>query len=360
MKFLFLCGRETAYPLNRFLIDCLRHFNTVEVIGEEWPPESIFKRSTSIYLHAFWKIFSKKYDLIFVSFYGHLLMLPFGLYKRAPVLFYPFISTYETLVYDRKNYTANSLLGRMAFWLDYITCHNATHILMDTQANIDYFSKTFSIPLNQFSKIYIGSDERIFFPREHKKVDDQIIVLFHGSYLPLHGIDVIIQAAHALRDQAEIHFRLVGKGLGYERILQLSRELNLTNIEFMDNVPVQQLPEIISTADICLGGHFGSSEKALRVIAGKTFQDIAMEKATIVGDTPANKELLTHGYDAWFCTPNDPDALANSIKTLAEDHAIRTEIGYHAYQTFTEKASLRVLVPQLQTIVEQMLPKKIK
>lgn len=355
MEILFLCGREAGYPLNQFITECLRRFSNVEVIGENRPFEPILRRTLAISPQASRKFLSRNYDLIFVGFYGHLFMLPYGLIKRVPVLFYPFISTYETLVNDRKNFNGRSLPGRLAFWLDYAACHSATHILMDTQANVDYFSKTFFVPMERFSKIFMGSDERIFYPRPHEKVDDRIIVLYHGSYLPLQGIDVIIHAAHRLRDRSEISLRMVGRGLGYERIVKLSQELNLSNIEFLDNVPLQQLPEVISTADICLGGHFGDSDKALRVIAGKTFQDIAMGKPTIVGDTPANKELLTHEYDAWFSTPHDPEALANSIITLAGDEALRAEIGNHAHQTFKEKASLEVLVPKFKTIIERMV-----
>lgn len=355
MKILFLCGREAGYPLNQFLIESLRQFSSVEVGRENGSGTSILRRSLRVFWQAAPKICSRRYDLIFVSFFGHFLMLPVGLLSKQPVVFHPFVSTYETLVFDRQRFTPGSLPARAAFWLDRAACHSATHLLLDTQANVDFFSQTFAVPTKRFSKVFIGSDERIFYPRPAAQNHDQVIVLFHGSYLPLQGIDVIIHAANLLKDHPKIHFRMVGRGPGYDRIHQLAQSMGLTQIEFLDSVPFEDLPVVIAAADICLGGHFGTSEKALRVIAGKTFQDIAMGKPTIVGDTPANWELLTHGYDAWFSTANDPAALAQGIKTLADDSALRASIGQQAHRTFMEKASLKVLVPEIKKMVEKLV-----
>lgn len=354
MNILFLCGREAYYPLNQVLIESLRKFSNVEVLLESAPCQSILRRSLQLCFQGIPKILSKPYDLVFVSFYGNLLMLPFGTLSRQPVIFHPFISTYETLVFDRKKYADRSLAARMAYWLDKAACKSATHILLDTQANIDYFSKTFSIPIEGFSKLFLGSDERLFFPRPRSRKDNKVIVLYHGSYLPLQGIDVIIHAAHRLINHPDVRFHMLGRGLGYDRIYELSRGLNLTNMEFLEGVPLQELPKYIAEADICLGGHFGTSDKALRVIAGKTFQDLAMGKATIVGDTPANRELLQHGHDAWFSAPDDPEALADAIKALADDPALRSSIGENAHTTFLSRASLKALVPELKKVVYQV------
>jgi glycosyltransferase involved in cell wall biosynthesis len=80
-----------------------------------------------------------------------------------------------------------------------------------------------------------------------------------------------------------------------------------------------------------------------------------MGKATIVSDNPANREILTHGNDAWFCEMNNPNALANSIQQLAEDQALRTKLGQSAHNTFMKRASLKAQTPHIKQIVEKMI-----
>lgn len=354
-RILFLCGREAAYPLNRFLIDSARTFARVDVIDEDGPGHSIVRRSLRLAIEAVPRMLSGKYDLVLVGFFGHFLMLPAGLLRRSPVLFHPFISAHETLVEDRETYRPGSLPARLALRLDRTACYLADHLLMDTQANIEFFSRAFEIPAERFTRLYIGADERLFRPRPRPGSEGRVVALFHGSYLPLHGIDVILHAASRLDHRDDLVFRLVGKGMGYDRITALAAELGLRNIEFRDFVPLETLPEVIAGADICLGGHFGTSDKALRVIAGKTFQDIAMGRATVVGDTRANRELLTHGEDAWFVPPSDPDALAAALNRLADDGDLRDRLGTAAAATFRANASLEVLTPQLKKLIEGMI-----
>jgi glycosyltransferase involved in cell wall biosynthesis len=355
MDILFLCGREVQYPLNQFLLQSFRQFARVDVIEESGSGKSILKRSAQVLAQVPAQLRRKKYDLVFVGFFGHFLMPPLRALTRAPILFHPFISTFETLVYDRKKAAPASLTAQLAFGLDRTAMHAASHLLMDTQANVTYFSQTFGLPESRSSIIYIGSDETLFYPRPEKKPTGEKIILYHGSYLPLQGVDTIIQAAKLLDNEPNLRFRLLGNGLEYERIRKLVTDLRIHNVDFLSAVPVSELPEQIACASICLGGHFGTSDKAARVIAGKTFQDIAMGKATIVGNNSANRELLRHGYDAWFTPMDDPCALAESIRTLVSDPFLREEIGRNAHHTFLEKGSLKVIHPQVQKVVEQVI-----
>ncbi len=357
MHILYLCGREASYPLNQVLIRSFRKFARVDVIAESGPRRPILLRSLQVLLSALPRLLSTHYDLVFVGFYGHLLMLPLKALTRAPILFNPFISTFETLVDDRKKFTARSLPARLAFWLDKTACRAASHILLDTQANIEFFSTTFGIERERFSCVYIGSDETLFSPQPEPE-SNQVIVIYHGSYLPLQGIDSVIHAAALLNADKTIRFHMLGNGLEYERIQKLVAELKVENIDFLPAVPVEKLPAAIARAEIALGGHFSSSSKASRVIAGKTFQDLAMGKATIVGDTSANHELLTHAFDAWFCPVENPRALAESIQTLAQDASLRRAIGSNARQTFLKTASIPVLTGQLQAVAQKVIKGK--
>ena len=354
MNVLFLCGREVNYPLNQTLIDSMREFFDVNVIYEHGSRKPILLRSAQVLTKALPHLVSNKYDLVFISFYGHLLTLPSAILTKIPTLFYPFISTFETLVDDRKIYSRNHLIAKLAFWLDRTSCRLADHILLDTQANINYFSSKFGIPIHKFHLLPIGCDERIFYPRD-STIDGKVIVIYHGAFLPLHGIDYVVQAANLLRNREDIQFHLIGNGLKYDQMRQLAAGYGLKNIQFNSSVPVRQLPIEIAKASIALGGHFGTSDKAARVIAGKTFQDLAMGKATIVGDGPANHELFQHGHDAWFCEVGNADALSRAILTLADDQTLRDQIGRNGRQTFIEKASMASMKPQLAAIIRKVV-----
>lgn len=342
------------YTRNQVLLKSLQKIGTVDIIAEEGKPGSIVRRSFKQTLRALPRLIFKHYDLIFVGFYGHALMLPVGLLARSPILFDAFVSTYDTLIEDRQVASKSSISAKLAWWMDKISCALADHILLDTQAHIHYFVDTFRLPETNFSAIPVGCDESIFYPRPTELNNQVPQVLFYCTYLPLHGVEVVIRAA-ALLQPNNIHFRLIGDGREFTTIQRLATDLKIENITFIPPVSLPELAQAISQADICLGGHFGSSQKAARVIAGKTYQCLAMGKPVIVGDNPANRELLTHGWDAWFCPMNSPGALAQAIQTLNADASLREALGTHAHATFIEKASAQTIDHQISCIVDQML-----
>ncbi len=360
MRILFLSGREPSYPRNKFLIHALSQIGVVDVPMEKGGfPSAIFRRSLLVSLAAFPWVIKHKYDLIVVGFLGQLLMLPAGILKRQPVLFDAFISTYDTLVEDRKRFSPKSIPAHLALWLDRTSCHLADHILLDTQAQIDYFTAQFNISPDKMERVWVGSDENLFYPRPEEYHQNE--VLFIGNFVPLQGIDVILHSAKLLdKTYPEIKFRLIGKGITYPQAVKYVEQNRLTNLHFDEPVPFNQLPDQIAAATVCLGGHFGSSAKAARVIAGKTYHCLAMGKVTIVGDNPANRELLTHDEDAWFCPMNDPYALAESIRLLISDPDRRTRLGLNARQTFLQNASLAMISQQIQNIVNSLMSESVR
>lgn len=353
MKILIISGRETTYPRNQILIDTLRHFGEVDVVTPNVRTRSIIYRSILGSVHAVYGLLTNKYDLIFVGFFGHFITIGLRILSKTPIIFDAFVSAYDTLVYDRKTIKTKSVLARIAFWLDQKSCRSASQILLDTREHIKYFSSTFQISESKFGSIPVSCNESLFFPYGTKPINGTVRVLFYGSFLPLHGIETIVRAAKLL-ESAPINFRIIGDGMDYKNIRSLALKLRLTNIDFVPPMPLSSLPQEISLSDICLGGHFGTSEKAKRVIPGKTYQFIAMAKPTIVGDNPANHELLTHEYDSWFCKMDDPQALADSIKRLSEDQNLRESLGNNARKTYLIKASSSVLIKLMSDVLNKI------
>ena len=347
MRILYTCGREPEYPRNAVLQACLR---------ASFPVIAATDRSSNLplrYMRVAAKLLRApaEYDLACVGFLGQPLVPLVRRITRRPILFDAFLSVYDTLCYDRRRFAPRSLAGRLAYWLDRASCTQADLVMLDTQAHARYFNKTFGVPMEKLTHLFVGCDENVFFPRPDAQPG---YVLFYGSFLPLHGLEVIIRAAKLLAADERIRFRVIGNGLEYPRIRRLADQLQLSNMEFLPPVPLSDLPDQIAGAALCLGGHFSGSDKAQRVIAGKTFQCLAMGKPTIVGDNIANRELLTPGNDAWFCRPGDAEALAQAILALMNTPDLGVHLGKNARATFLARASIAALSRQVRQMVESL------
>ena len=154
----------------------------------------------------------------------------------------------------------HSLAGRMVFALDKVATQQADKVILDTQTHAQYFQHTFGVPTDKLETLYLGCDEKVFVPLNMAPTIP-FTVFTYSTYLPLHGMNVIVDAAEYCRDYG-IQFRLVGnEGLTYQRVRQRAEQKKLHNIEFVPSLPFAQLPSEIAKASICLGGHFGRTEK---------------------------------------------------------------------------------------------------
>jgi glycosyltransferase involved in cell wall biosynthesis len=169
-------------------------------------------------------------------------------------------------------------------------------------------------------------------------------------------VDVVLEAAGQLTSTPDVCFQILGNGQEYPRMRRLAEECRLTNVSFLPPVPISALPEAIAQADICLGGHFHTNPKADRVIPGKIYQILAIERPLIAADTSANRALLTHGENALLCPPDDSQSLAESIQILSKDAGLRRRLASNGRQTYENKSSEAVITNQLSRIIDKDFP----
>ena len=355
LKVLFISGREATYTRNSVILKGLKA-NGVEVIECTDSSKSYLLRYPKVLLKF---IFKKRedFDLIFIGFLGQPLVPIINKLSNKPIVFDAFLSTYDTMCFDRKKIKPDSIGGRFFYWLDKHSCELANTVLLDTNAHIDYFVNTFGLKRDKFQRILVGADDSIFYPINLDINEDDTIfnVFYYGTYLPLQGIEYIIKAAKKLEDYKDIKFKIVGKGMEYKKTMKLIQELDVNNIDFVDWIPYNELPLEIAKADACLGGHFSNIDKAKRVISGKTYQFIAMKKPVIIGDKPANRELFEHRKNAMLVEMANADALVDAILELKEDHKLRVQIAENGYNTFLENGSSNVIGESLREIIENSI-----
>lgn len=254
-----------------------------------------------------------KFDFILVPFPAHsfawLARILFG--KNFYLDF--FVSLYDSEIYDRKTVKESSFKAKIYFFYDWYSIRMTKNILTDTKAHLNFYRKFFKIKLEKAKVVYIGCNFKYQNSLDIRALPK--VIHFHGTYIPLQGIEYIVKAANILRNE-NILFRMVGSGQTFKKIKLLITELDLQNkFILIEKVPQEKVIELVNDSDLCLG-IFGNSQKASRVIANKVFEYIALKKPFITGDTEGMRELFVSGRDYFGCKVADEINLAEMIKNF--------------------------------------------
>ena len=147
----------------------------------------------------------------------------------------------------------------------------------------------------------------------NKKPNAQPEVLFFGTYIPLQGIEHILDAAEILQTTSpKVHITLLGSGQTKREMLQIAEEKKLQNITFRGRVSFEEIIPIIQQADLTLG-IFGTSGKARRVIPHKVYDSLACGVPVVTEDSPAIREKYADDEKVILCKAGDGVDLAAKI-----------------------------------------------
>ncbi len=289
-------------------------------------------------------------------FHLHLLKLIRSVfYRGVPIVYDVYIPLYDAIVCDRKFLREGGLAARALHWFEGSVCRNADLCLIDTCAHCDYLADEFRLPRAKLDRVFVGSNDLLFPAAGPIAPGPPFIVLQFGTFIPLHGLDVILRAARLLEAEAAIKFVIVGGGQLEGEIKSLAAQLKLKNVEFRDFVPVEELHRVIAASHLCLG-IFGSTEKARRVIPSKAFDTVAVGRAIISGETPAMLEAFAHERDAYFVRLQDPEALARGIAFLLKDREARERIARAGHELYKERFTPRALGGQFLEVIRKHFP----
>jgi glycosyltransferase involved in cell wall biosynthesis len=286
-------------------------------------------------------------DVVFIGYLGHqdlataalLRFLRLGL--RRPIVFDPFFSLYDTIVSDRAIISRTSLAARAIRKTEQLLLRQADLLLADTAAHARYYRSLANLSTERVCVVPLGVDEKLFTPRGPAPFVDRPLVLFYGTYIPLHGVTTILEAARLVKT-TNIRFRLIGTGQTRASADAFARRHSLGNVEFLDWIPIERLADTIAQAHVVLG-IFGTTDKAARVVPTKVYQALSVGRCVVTRDSPAIREMFTPGADLLVCPPGDAQSLATAIQHLTTDAELRLRISLSGAQAVREGFSARAV-----------------
>ena len=255
------------------------------------------------------------------------------------LIFDNMMSPYDALKNEKKAGKLGEYIAPLFYILEKSILKSADRILTDTHLHSQFFAQLFTINSHKFKKIYVGADEITI----TKKTQDneRLEVIFYGSFLPLHGSDIILKAIKLLIDEP-IHFTLIG---GKNSIQNTP---NLSYIKWVDFDSL--ITDYLAPADICLGGAFGGTAQAQRVITGKTFQGLAMAKTTIIGHIDENVGFIDK-VNCLLIQQNNVDALVKALLWANNNRTKLNKIGKCGQHLYNKKFSTACIAKQLQEVL---------
>ncbi len=317
MRVLFTGNDDFKYNRTRIILKGLLKHPEVEVI--EYPLNKEDYSEEEFQEHA------RSADFIYLGAFRHSDVKVIKKKTSKPLVFDPLISKYLTRTIDYgKWWTAPD-----KYYRDLVAFKNSDIIMMDTQGDIDWIVKKYGLDPTNIFVLPIGVDTSIFHPMEADS-HEGIIVGFHGAFIPLQGMDKIIETARVLAQESGILFDLVGMGPEYKKTTKLASRYGLENVQFRGWIEYSEINPIINAFDICLG-IFGNSIKTDLVIPNKVYEYAALNKCIISKDTVGIREIFTPDVDIKL-TPADPEKMAEAIVELRDNKEKRKAMGDAAYQ----------------------------
>lgn len=265
-----------------------------------------------------------------------------NIFKRDKIVNDFFISNYDTYVYDRKKITNKNPRAWWKYFQDWINFKFSNYLLSDTNEHFLYWEKLFGKFNGKHLVLPVLADKTIYYPSAKKTNNQKVKILFYGSFIPLHGIDVILKAFKILEDN-NINFeaKIIGNGQIYNSMKNLFDTLQLKNVSMNGEIiDEKELSNQIREYDIILG-IFGSSTKAKSVVPNKVYQGLACKKAVVT----MQSDVLYEFFDDsdLIMTENNEKSLSNKLielinsKELLENYA---NSGFEKFNKLYENSKL--------------------
>lgn len=346
------CYKDPDYVRARTLRAGLAECRDAEVLILKNKTLNIF-RYPEVIIRLLVLRFREKPDVFLLTFRGYEI-LPFLLVIAGgkPVIFDEFVNPLEWLAEPRRVWWKRLVPRRLLAWFYKQLIIRCWVILADTEPHADYSSRLTGVTKAKFKSVPVSTDENLFYSSTKLHARKNFQVLYYGNMLPLHGLEYVLEAAARLKENSHIRFLIIG---GKERTALAVKDAqgHGARVEYRDWMPIENLPEIIADSGLCLGGPFGKTVQAGKVVTGKTYQFLAAGAPVLIGENEASG-LFKNKANSLVVPLGDPEALVRALTWAYENRRQLPLIGRRGQDLYARYFSNKIVTAKLQAILNEL------
>jgi len=227
----------------------------------------------------------------------------------------------------------------------------------------DNLVKKYNIPEDKIEVVPNGVDTEQFKPVEDNKeqlikelkITSDLIIGYIGSLLKYEGLEYIFESIKKIKNDhnIEIKFVIIGDGADKDELFEYSKKIKVNNqVIYLGKKDNKEVPKYYDLFDIVCYPR-KDDEVCLNTSSSKIMEAMSMEKALIVSDLPAYRELVTEDR-ALFIQPNNVDDLIDKILKLYHDLDLRLKLGKNCRDWILENRDWKIMGNKLRQIYDNL------
>ncbi len=220
-------------------------------------------------------------------------------------------------------------------------------------------------PREKFTTIYSGMEVEPFLQSAERREParrelgyraEHVVIGKIARLFKLKGHDDVIRAAGSVIDAVpSVRFLFVGDGIFQDRLRQQIAAAGLNDyFQFTGLVPPERIPELLAAMDIVV--HASLREGLARVLP----QALISGKPAVSYDVDGAREVVISGETGFLIPPRNVAALAEKLKMLAADPAMRDRLGEEGRRRFAHVFRHEHMTEQLRKLYLKILERRSK
>jgi glycosyltransferase involved in cell wall biosynthesis len=169
---------------------------------------------------------------------------------------------------------------------------------------------------------------------------DAFLAAYFGTTGMAHGLTTVLDAAELCRGERDMYFLIMGEGAERASLEESARKRGLDRVLFRNYCPHEDVPSWLASLDVSIV-HLRPDPLFKTVIPSKIFEAMAMSLPILMA-VEGEAAAIVAEAEAGVCIPSgDAAAMAEGLRRLRSDPALRERLGKNGLEAVTKKYSRR-------------------
>lgn len=252
----------------------------------------------------------------------------------------------------------NPLLIRLSLWLEAFLYRHADQMMVNSPA---YVAHVLARGAKRVELLPNGADPAMFNPldlgqafRAQYKLQNCFVTLYAGAHGLSNDLEIALQAAALLQDLPSLRLVLLGDGKEKPNLQARAQALGLKNVLFLPPAPKTEMAQALAAADACLA-ILKPLPEYRTTYPNKVFDYMAAGRPIALAIDGVIREVVEKAGCGLFAQPGSPQALAQTLRSLAQNPTQSLEMGLAGRRYLEEHFDRQKLACRLEQALLELL-----